>query len=162
MSPQQQWPPCGLYVTTRELAGRELELPPGRLVMFHNHSRNAQPVVQRPKARVDGIWVFGDEGFCVDHDPDFVEGLLPLPPQGIYYVKDNFAIDSQPFPQGCLVKLGYTLTGRPLLFKGRWIDGVAVFPQQGIKLFDSWVLPFLRPLSHALDRDDSPQTLVRH
>ena len=55
-------PDCGLYRTTKPLAGHEEQFPAGLLVYFHNHSDSGLPQVLAPDHNVHNRWHFHGPG----------------------------------------------------------------------------------------------------
>ena len=138
-------PPCGLYRTSVALAANPELVPAGRLVMFHNHSDQNMPFVQLPEKNVNNIWKFTENGPGIE-SPEFIEGLQPLLPQGIYYLKKGIKTHDEVQPAFSIVQLGYTPEAEPIIFMGSFENGVIVFPQQGYKFYDPSIFEHLQPL----------------
>src|SRR5437870_317567 len=77
---------CGLYRTTKPLAGHEEQFPAGLLVYFHNHSESGLPQVLAPDHNVHNRWHF--------HGPpiefrglSWADSLVKVPLEGFYVLK---------------------------------------------------------------------------
>jgi hypothetical protein len=119
-------PPCGLYKTTSMLG----DVPPGRLVYFHNHG-DPGPGVYLPKKWVGNRAEFEGKGFMLPEPVQtFAATLEPLPDEGFYRVtKEFFCCEKrcQSFEAEMLVQLGYNATGEAILFVPELSpDGIAV------------------------------------
>ena len=138
-------PPCGLYVTGKALAKDPEFLPEGRLVMFHNHSKQNQPFVQIPKNNEHNTWSFQDEGPGLGDDPEFIEALIPRKMQGIYFLRRTLDTGKETIAAQSIVQLGYNLNGDPILFPGYFEDGAIRFPHAGLRFETMQILEELVP-----------------
>jgi hypothetical protein len=139
-------PPCGLYRTTRELAG----VPAGRLVYFHNHGEPG-PGLYLPQAWRLNRAQFAERGNTLPSPAD-ASALEPLPPEGLYRVREAFfccAKQCRRFEPELLVQLGYNGAGEPILFVPEWTPSGLAIPEQGSAL-DRARLPMLAALKLAV------------
>lgn len=146
MSDKKQLPKCGLYRTSVALPSNPELVPAGRLVMFHNHSDKDMPFVQLPEKNINNIWKFTDQGPGIENAPQFIEGLMPLLPQGVYYLKKGIKTHEGIQPNHSIVQLGYTPMAEPIIFMGSFENGVIVFPNKGYKFDDPSIFEHLEPL----------------
>jgi hypothetical protein len=114
-SPKSALPTCGLYRTTKPLAGHEEQFPAGLLVYFHNHSDSGLPQVLSPDHNVNNRWHF--HGPAVDFRAlSWADSLVKVPLEGFYILKRELGFEGGTWPKGALVQLGYTRTADPILF----------------------------------------------
>jgi len=111
-------PDCGLYRTTKPLAGHEERVPADMLVYFHNHSDSGLPCVLPPDHNIHNRWHF--------HGPQiefrglqWVESLQKVPTEGFYTLRQKLTFEGGEWPKGALVQLGYTRSADPILFIAR-------------------------------------------
>ncbi len=124
-------PPCGLYRTTRPLG----ELPPSRLVFFHNHG-DPGPGIYLPTGWNLNRVEWHAQGTTV-LDPDWSSTLEPLLAEGLYSVHTAFACCGKncvQFRAGQLVQLGYDGQATPILFVPEWSTRGLGFPAHGSRL----------------------------
>jgi hypothetical protein len=111
-------PSCGLYRTTKPLAGHEQQFPENLLVYFHNHSDSGLPQVLAPDHNVHNRWHFHGPG--VDfRGLSWADSLVKMPVEGFYTLKRELAFEGGTWPKGALVQLGYTRNADPILFIGQ-------------------------------------------
>lgn len=141
------WPRCGLYQTRAPMPGHEARVPAGRLVYFHNHSRQGPPIVLLPAHNRHNTWYFHERGYLVD-SPAYAAALRALLPQGLCRVREHF----HPGPEltverNTVVQLGYTLAAEPIVFFGTRnpADGSVRFAERGMRI-DERVYQQLEPL----------------
>jgi len=111
-------PACGLYRTTKPLAGHEEQFPSGLLVYFHNHSDSGLPQVLAPDHNVHNRWHFHGPGVEF-RGLSWAETLVKVPVEGFYTLRRELAFEGGSWPKGALVQLGYTRNGDPILFIGQ-------------------------------------------
>jgi hypothetical protein len=111
-------PTCGLYRTTKPLAGHEEQFPADLLVYFHNHSDSGLPQVLAPDHNVHNRWHFHGPGVEF-RGLSWADSLVKVPLEGFYTLKRELAFDGGTWPKGALVQLGYTRTADPILFIGQ-------------------------------------------
>lgn len=111
-------PSCGLYRTTKPLAGHEEQFPAGLLVYFHNHSDSGLPQVLSPDHNVHNRWHFHGPGVEF-RGLSWADSLVKVPLEGFYLLKRELSFDGGTWPKGALVQLGYTRNGDPILFIGQ-------------------------------------------
>ena len=90
-----QGPACGIYRTSSPLVGHEEQVPAEVLVYFHNHSDAGPALVLLPESNENNLWTFHDRGFLVrgEEAAAFIGGLVALPAQGFYVVKEHVHLD---------------------------------------------------------------------
>lgn len=142
-------PPCGLYQTTLPLAGKEEEVPAGRLVYFHNHSKQGQPLLLLPATNTHNVWTFQDRGYLI-HDIGFVVTLKRLPAEGLYLTQTHIHSGNAVLPERSLVQLGYNREAVPIVFPGRRAQNTIVFPDRGIRLANDAMLQTLQPVGFSV------------
>ncbi len=110
-------PPCGLYKTGIALPESEdnEEIPAGHLIMFHNHSNKGIPFLQMPKENINNFWYFHEYGPGIKNQ-EFIDALIPLREQGLYYLNTPLETDDAWYSELTLVQLGYNLRAEPILF----------------------------------------------
>ncbi len=130
------FPDCGIYKTAHSLKGKESAVGAGILIYFHNHSSQGPPLVLLPKANVHNHWSFSDKGYLVDTDnaEAFIEGLTPLPSQGLYVTAQPVTLGETELPARLLVQLGYDASARAIVFPARWEENGLVFPPRGFRV----------------------------
>jgi hypothetical protein len=144
-------PPCGLYRTRAALD----QLPAGRLVYFHNHGEPG-PGIYPPSGWKLNRVVWQGRGIPLP-SPDWAQNLEPLPPEGLYRVRESFACCQKrcrTFEAELLVQLGYDLEARPLLFVPEWTEAGLAIPETGTAL-DADRLAKLSPLKVVQTRTPS-------
>lgn len=127
-------PPCGLYRTTQSVAG----IPAGRLVYFHNHGEPG-PGLYLPEQWSANRASWQVRGHTLP-DEGSAQHLAPLPPEGLYAVKDAFFCCEKQcvgYETNQLVQLGYDGEGTPLLFVPEFSSKGLGFPERGNKLAPS-------------------------
>jgi len=154
-------PPCGLYRTTREIAG----VPAGRLVFFHNHGEPG-PGLYLP----DG-WKLNRARFPERGTPlpepfaQVASALEPLPSEGFYRVREPFHCcpkRCRRFDAELLVQLGYDAAGQAIVFVPEMTEAGLAIPATGTAVETS-TLGLLAPLrvEESPPGDDSAEP-VRH
>lgn len=142
--------PCGLYRTTLPLTGREEQVPPRRLVYFHNHSEEGPPLILLPRENTNNRWAFHDRGYLVK-DADWPTTLVALPPQGLYVLKGHFHPPGGPVVhERTLLQLGYNAAGDPILFVPTFQDNAIRFPSTGYRFESLDILKDLTPADFVL------------
>jgi hypothetical protein len=143
-------PACGLYRTTKPLAGHEEQFPAGLLVYFHNHSDSGLPQVLSPDHNVHNRWHFHGPGVEF-RGLSWADSLVKVPLEGFYLLKRELTFDGGSWPKGALVQLGYTRNADPILFIGQvrmkleendlWFSdrGVGI-PREQMSILDSIVV----------------------
>lgn len=130
---QDKLPPCGLYRTTEPLPGKEQWVRENLLVYFHNHSQQGPPLILLPAANQLNRWSFHEKGYLI-RDPNYVSGLMPLKPEGLYVLAEPIYLSRDEFiPEHTLVQLGYTRSADPILFLAKFTDNAINFPASGLK-----------------------------
>lgn len=125
-------PPCGLYRTTRALG----ELAAGRLVFFHNHG-DPGPGVYLPSGWTLNRATWHARGQPLASPEVEAATLAPLPPEGLYAVREAFFCCPRQcvrFTVGQLVQLGYDGEANAILFVPEWGPSGLSFPERGTKL----------------------------
>jgi len=126
-----QLPNCGLYQTGAALPGNEEGVPAGILVYFHNHSDQGPAMVLTPHDNEHNRWRFHERGWSVE-EPDFIEAMVPLKPEGLYVNSEHIHISREEIiPERMLIQLGYNRGGDSILFVGRFEANTIAFPSQG-------------------------------
>lgn len=140
-------PPCGLYRTGIPLEANSEEYPAGRLVMFHNHSNRGIPMLQQPRDNVHNCWDFHAYGQGIEDDDAFIEALVPLREQGMYYLREPLETPDGVFPKYTLVQLGYNVFAHPILFVANHLeeDNGFYFEESGYRFEELNVLQKLGP-----------------
>lgn len=121
-------PPCGLYRTRSALG----EVPPGRLVYFHNHG-DPGPGVYLPSGWRQNKATFHARGITLPA-PEAADALEPLPAEGFYRVEASFECcdkKCRTFERGSLVQLGYDGNAQAILFAPEWTQDGFVLPERG-------------------------------
>jgi hypothetical protein len=143
-------PACGLYRTTKPLAGHEEQFPAGLLVYFHNHSESGLPQVLSPDHNVHNRWHFHGPGIEF-RGLSWADSLVKMPLEGFYLLKRDLTFEGGSWPKGALVQLGYTRNADPILFIGQvrtkleendlWFSdrGVGI-PREQMSILDSIVV----------------------
>jgi hypothetical protein len=111
-------PSCGLYRTTKPLAGHEEQFPANLLVYFHNHSDSGLPQVLAPDHNVHNRWHFHGPGVEF-RGLSWVDSLVKVPLEGFYTLRRELTFDGGSWPKGALVQLGYTRNADAILFIGQ-------------------------------------------
>ena len=148
-------PPCGLYRTTRELAG----IAADRLVYFHDHG-DPGPGLYLPQRWQLNRAQFADTGHTLGPGEDAAAGLEALPAEGLYRVREAFfccARRCKQFEPELLVQLGYDGEARALLFVPEWTPQGLAIPEQGTAI-DAARMGLLAPLrvAHSAPPTDHP------
>jgi hypothetical protein len=117
-NPKSVLPECGLYRTTKPLAGHEEQFPAGLLVYFHNHSDSGLPQVLSPDHNVLNRWHFHGPGLEF-RGLSWADSLVKVPVEGFYVLRRELAFEGGSWPKGALVQLGYTRNADPILFIGQ-------------------------------------------
>ena len=140
-------PDCGLYRTGISLVGHEESVPKGALVYFHNHSEQGKPLILPPNENQSNRWSFHDRGWLVE-DPGFVAKLIPLLPEGLYFLKEQHLHVSREeiLPEKTLLQLGYNRKGDTLLFPAKFEPLSITFPTRGYRFESPDVQKFLAPV----------------
>lgn len=125
-------PDCGLFRTNQPMPGRESTIPAGRLIYFHNHSEQGQPLILLPEKNANNRWTFAERGYLV-RDPFYIVTLTPLPAEGLYVLRSHLHSGKTTIPERSLVQLGYNQAAEPILFLGRWEGNSIEFPDKGLK-----------------------------
>ena len=149
-------PPCGLYRTTRPLG----ELPPGRLVSFHNHG-DPGAGIYLPQSWTLNRAVWQAKGQVVP-DAEWSASLEPLPAEGLYVVREAFHCCEKQcvhYHANQLVQLGYDAEATPILFVPEWTSKGLGFPERGTRL-DRARLSKLTLLEVARGADSPADALV--
>ncbi len=153
MLARMELPPCGIYRTTRIVAG----VPAGLLVYFHNHG-DPGPGIYLPASWKSNRATFQERGHTLTDPGEEVSALAPLAPEGFYQVVDAFHCcekECKRFEVDDLVQLGYDASGAPILFVPELIEGVLGVPERGTRIDAARIerLRILRvPTSGARDR----------
>jgi hypothetical protein len=108
-------PSCGLYRTTKPLAGHEEQFPTGLLVYFHNHSDSGLPQVLAPDHNVHNRWHFHGPGVEF-RGLSWADSLVKVPLEGFYTLRRELSFEGGSWPKGALVQLGYTRNADGILF----------------------------------------------
>lgn len=135
-------PPCGLYRTTRELAG----VPSGRLVYFHDHGEPG-PGIYLPEGWLQNRARFSGRGHTLTPE-QAQEGLAPVEAEGFYCVSEAFYCcdkNCRKFEPGELLQLGYDGAALPILFVPQWSEKGFTLPENGTRV-DSARLSKLAPM----------------
>ena len=106
-------PPCGIYKTTDSIGS----IPPNTFVYFHNHG-NPGPGVYPPEKWVQNRAIFQEKGVPLSNELQ-AKGLVPLPPEGFYRVRQSLkptAKSQTVFQPGQLVQIGYNRRAETILF----------------------------------------------
>jgi hypothetical protein len=136
-TPKNLLPDCGLYRTTKPLAGHEEQVPAGILVYFHNHSDSGLPTVLTPDHNVLNRWHF--HGPAIEfRGLSWASTLQKMPEEGFFTLKKELAFDGGTWPRNALVQLGYTRAGDPILFmarvRARLDENDLFFSDKGLKI----------------------------
>jgi hypothetical protein len=121
-------PPCGLYRTTLALE----DVPAGRLVYFHNHG-NPGAGIYLPEGWQTNRARWHPRGHTVP-GPEWSESLAPLPPEGLYRVREPFFCcekKCREYATETLVQLGYNGEAQAILFVPEWNGPALGFPDRG-------------------------------
>jgi hypothetical protein len=158
-------PACGLYRTTKPLAGHEATFPAGTLVYFHNHSDSGLPQVLAPDHNIHNRWHFHGPGVSV-RGLSWTETLQKMPEEGFYVLRREHSVDDVTWPKGTLVQLGYTREAEPILFiaqvRSRLEENDLFFSERGVGLKKEQlstldpVTVFQEPSSDGADGDSLP------
>src|SRR6478672_10386915 len=131
-------PSCGLYRTTKPLAGHEEQFPANLLVYFHNHSDSGLPQVLAPDHNVHNRWHFHGPGIEF-RGVSWAGSLEPVLSEGFYTLRKELALDgSNKWLKGAIVQLGYTKAGEPILFiaqqRANLAENDLFFSDKGLKI----------------------------
>lgn len=121
-------PPCGIYRTRHALG----DIPPGRLVYFHNHG-DPGAGVYLPSGWRQNKATFHANGTPIP-EPSWAESLEPLVPEGFYRVEAPFECcdkKCRSYERGSLVQLGYDGNAQPILFVPEWRADGFTLPERG-------------------------------
>jgi hypothetical protein len=133
--PKSALPDCGLYRTTKPLAGHEEQFPAGLLVYFHNHSDSGLPQVLSPDHNVLNRWHFHGPGVEF-RGLSWADSLVKMPVEGFYVLRRELAFEGGTWPKAALVQLGYTRTADPILFiaqiRGKLDENDLWFSDRGV------------------------------
>lgn len=135
-------PSCGLYRTTREVAG----VPAGLLVYFHNHG-DPGPGLYLPESWALNRAHFSARGHTLGSEAD-ADALAPLPAEGFYRVRESFFCcvkQCRRFDPELFVQLGYDASATPILFVPEWTSTGFAIPSTGGPI-DTARLAHLAPL----------------
>jgi hypothetical protein len=127
-------PPCGLYRTGLPLGQH---VPAGRLVYFHAHGEPG-PGVYLPSGWSANRARWQRTGHTIP-SAEWAASLAPLPPEGLYRVREPFACCARrcrEFAAELLVQLGYDAAARPLLFVPEWTEAGLAVPALGLPIDD--------------------------
>lgn len=125
-------PDCGLYKTTRAVAG----VAAGRLVYFHNHGEPG-PGLYLPSGWALNRALWQPKGFTLAHPDAEVATLEALPAEGLYSVREPFFCCEKQctrFERSQLVQLGYDAEANAILFVPELTDRGLGFPERGTRL----------------------------
>ena len=161
---EKQLPPCGLYRTGIVLPAEEDgdEVPAGHLIMFHNHSNRNIPFLQMPKENINNVWSFHEMGPGIEND-EFIEAMIPLRDQGLYYLNQDLQTSSDDawYSELTLVQLGYNLKAEPILFMAEPLEeqNGFFFHDEGYGFPDLDILKILSPQQPfgAAEEDDEDE-----
>ena len=117
-STKSSLPACGLYLTTKPLAGHEEQFPAGLLVYFHNHSDSGSPAGARPRPQCAQSMALPRPGGRVS-GLSWADGFVKMIAEGFYTLRRELSFDGGTWPKGALVQLGYTRNADPILFIGQ-------------------------------------------
>lgn len=129
-------PPCGLYRTATAMPDRDEQVPAGKLVYFHNHSREPDTgIVLLPEENTANKWKFTERGYLV-RNASWARSLVPLLDEGFYTVAASFQKGTTAVEQGQLVQLGYNRDGVPIIFFPTYqaTSNGLVFPVKGMSI----------------------------
>jgi hypothetical protein len=145
---------CGLYVTGIALEGKEEAIAAGRLVYFHNHSRQGPPIVLLPDKNTHNRWTFADQGFLVDGAGAhaFMADLHARPKQGFYVATAKIEVPGGEIPPRLLLQLGYNRRGEVILFPAQAHGNGLQFPEKGFRFADTGILASLRAADFMVQR----------
>jgi hypothetical protein len=144
-------PPCGLYRTRAPIGA----IPAGRLVFFHNHGEPG-PGLYLPSGWKRNRVELQQRGQTLD-DPQLMQHLEPLPPEGLYRVLQPFHCCERKcrlYEAETLVELGYNGDGQAIVFLPELVDGMLAIPTNGTAI-DHTALPFLKQLRVAVSGPQS-------
>jgi len=136
-------PRCGLYRTGAPLGAH---IPAGRLVFFHNHG-DPGPGVYLPSGWSVNRATWHAQGHTIPA-PAWATSLVPLPAEGFYRVREEFACcpkRCQVYASELLVQLGYNGEAQPILFVPEWTPAGLAIPETGTNI-DAERLSRLAPL----------------
>jgi hypothetical protein len=149
-------PPCGLYRTTREVAG----VPKDRLVYFHNHGEPGAGLYL-PSGWKANRAQFAARGYTLTDPNEDVTALSALAAEGFYHVVESFHCcekQCRVFETDTFVQLGYNGAAAAILFVPELHDGAVRIPERGTRVDEDRV-DKLRLLKLAVPRtpsDDDP------
>jgi hypothetical protein len=151
---EAELPPCGLYRTTREIAG----IAAGRLVFFHNHG-DPGPGLYLPERWKGNRAQFAQKGTTLP-DPSDANALEALEPEGFYQVIEPFHCCDKKcrrFEEGLFVQLGYNGSATPIVFVPEFVEGSLALPERGT-VVDRDRVSKLRRLKVAEQRNSRTQS----
>jgi len=146
----EKLPPCGLYRTTREVAG----IPADRLVYFHNHG-DPGPGLYLPTSWKGNRVEWQPRGHTLESPETDASTLEALAAQGFYRVVESFHCcdkECRLFEPDTLVQLGYNGAAEPLLFVPLLEESALSIPERGTRI-DRDRIARLRALKVAVKRD---------
>ena len=148
-------PPCGIYKTTDPIGS----IPPDSFVYFHNHG-DPGPGVYPPAKWIQNRAVFREKGVPLSNELQ-AKGLIPLPPEGFYRVRQ--ALKPNPnsqtvFQPGQLVQIGYNSRAETILFVPQLGANGLEIPSRGI-IIQPENMRFLEYLLVAQAPDDPSKIL---
>ena len=126
---------CALFRTTVALESSAQQVPSDRLVMLHDHRPDEMPFLQLPDENVENRWQFAEETFAAE-EAGFLEGLIPLPDEGLYILTDDIVLSEDPddiLLSRTLVMVGYDVRGGCILFPARAEALSITFPDRGYR-----------------------------
>ena len=158
-------PACGIYRTTRPLAGHSEEVRAGALVYFHSHSKQGPPIVLLPASNTNNRWTFHTHGYLVNEE-EFPGSLVVLPREGFYILRSAIKTEKGSLKARSLVQLGYNAKADPILFLGSvGSDNAIHFPTRGFRFNDD-IFKELEPAGFELrakaGTDSEPESRVLH
>ena len=139
-----KYPDCGLYKTTAACPGHEEQIPAGRLIYFHNHSEQGDPIMLLPSSNKHNLWTFHSHG-TLTQDQGYLSTLTPLLKEGFYQLKRHLHVGEKVLPEATLVQLGYNTKGEPILFIAKRVDNSLVFPDKGVRFENENIFAELEP-----------------
>jgi hypothetical protein len=159
-------PSCGLYRTTKALAGHEERISANTLVYFHNHSDSGLPQVLAPDHNVYNRWHFHGPGIGV-RGLAWLETLERTLDEGFYTLRRELSFEGGRWPKGTLVQLGYTREADPVLFiaqvRSKLTENTLWFADRGVGIKRDQlsmlepVTIFQEPAGESSDDDSLPK-----
>ena len=86
-------PSCGLYRTTKPLAGHEEQFPANLLVYFHNHSDSGLPQVLAPRSQRAQPLALPRPGHRISAVFGRADSLVKVPLEGFYVLRRELAFE---------------------------------------------------------------------